>query len=369
MSVSATTNIRKSLESLPKGFHWLEVQDVRRETRDACSVQLVMPDSLKEDFSYSAGQYITVLHTIDGVELRRPYSLCMAPEEGEWRFCCKRIPEGRMSGYLHSGLGVGDQLAVMTPTGRFGVDEKVGSNHYVGIAGGSGITPIMALLKTLLMKDDASTFTLFYGNRSTPDIIFRELLLDLKNRYLERLQIFNVLSEEQTDVDVFHGLMDGEKVRTLVTSLTNPQTVERFFICGPGPMMDGAEQALTALGIDVEKISKESFGQVAPHAGMQRIPSFATSSSSATIRTGGSTVGIEIEAGQSVLDAALTAGLDLPYACKGGVCCTCKARLIEGTVNMAVNYGLEADEMERGFILTCQAIPSSEKIMVDYDEV
>lgn len=367
MSTSTQVMQHSSPKGLPKGFHWLEVLDVRRETRDACSVQLAVPDALRADFTYSAGQYITVLREIEGENLRRPYSLCMAPEENEWRFCCKRIPDGRMSGFLNTSLKAGDQLAVMTPLGRFGIDVEPGANHYVGIAGGSGITPVMSLLKRLLMKDDRCTFTLFYGNRATPDIIFRESLLDLKNRYLERLQIFNILSEEQTDVDFFHGLLNSDKVHTLVTSLTNPQAIERFFICGPGPMMDGAEQALTAIGVDASKILKESFGQVAPHAGLVAKQAIASTNSTATIRTGGSAIGVDVATGQSVLDAALAAGLDLPYACKGGVCCTCKAKLVEGSVDMAVNYGLEADEIERGYILTCQAIPTTEKILVDYD--
>lgn len=365
-SVNASQE-RLSAGELPKGFHWLDVLDVRTETRDACSVQLAVPPALQEQFRFSAGQYITVMKEIDGEQLRRPYSLCMAPQENEWRFCCKRIPDGRMSGYLNTSLKQGDQLAVMLPGGRFAKGLAAGPYHYVGIAGGSGITPVISLVKTLLTTEPSSSFTLFYGNRTTPDIIFRELLLDLKNRYLGRLQIFNILSEEQTDVDLFHGLLDSDKVETLVSSLTKPQLVERFFICGPGPMMDGAEQALNRLGIDADRILKESFGKIAPHAGVTAKPQVAASSVTATIRTGGSTQGVEVADGQSVLDAALAAGLDLPYACKGGVCCTCKARLTQGTVHMAVNYGLEADEIERGYILTCQAIPTSGQLTVDYD--
>jgi len=357
-----------SSPSLPAGFHWLEVADIRSETRDAVSVQLCVPKALCDSYRFLAGQYITVMREINGENLRRPYSLCVSPAEQEWRFCCKYIPGGRMSGFINNELSVGEQLAVMVPNGRFTCElDDSAAHHYVGLAGGSGITPVIALLKSVLRKETNSLFTLFYGNRATPDIIFRETLLDLKNQYLDRLQVFHVLSDEQTDAAVFHGMLDNERVESLVSQLTMPTDIDRFFICGPGPMMDGAEQALLRLGVDAPRIRKESFGQAAPQAGAAQVDIASSAHVTAIIRTGGSTVGVDVKAGQSVLDAALAAGLDLPYACKGGVCCTCKAKLIEGTVDMVVNYGLEADEVERGYVLTCQAIPTSDKVVVDFD--
>lgn len=353
---------------LPKNFHHLTVVEVRKETRDAVSILLEVPHHLESEFQFSAGQFLTLEHEHDGELLRRPYSLCVAPGTGEWRFCCKRIHGGRVSTFLNEELVAGDQLAVMIPNGKFGCDTQSNTQHqYVGLAGGSGITPIMSIIQTVLQQEPASNFTLFYGNRTSPDIIFRELLLDLKNRFLSRLQVVHILSDEQTDIAGFHGLLDEKMVETLLPQLVDPARIDGFFICGPGPMMDGAKKALNTLDVDPSVIHMESFGQKTVHASGIAPEPTVSSNITATIKAGGSSIGIAVNAGQSILDAALAAGLDLPYACKGGVCCTCKAKLVNGDVSMAVNYGLEADEIERGFILTCQAIPTTENLLVDYD--
>lgn len=355
-------------EKLPRGFKWLQVADIRRETRDAVSIRFAVPDEHAEHYDFTPGQYLTLRMEIDGESLRRPYSLCVEPASGELRICTKQIPDGRMSSYLNRKLQVGDWLPVMKPIGHFfGEPDGRDKHDYVAIAGGSGITPMMSILQHTLSTEPASTILLLYGNRSTEDIIFRETLHDLKNRYLGRLQIVHILSEEHTDVPLLQGLLDSEKVEALVGGLCEPGNIDRFFICGPGPMMDGAEAALQRLGVDADRVRVESFGsRTSAAAGAVRVDDKAPAAE-AQVRIGGNTVTVRVPYESSVLDAALAARLDLPYACKGGVCCTCKARLSAGTVEMAVNYGLEPDEIERGYILTCQARPTSDKLEIDYD--
>jgi len=358
--------------ALPTDFHWLTVADVRRETDHACSVHFAVDNKLRSQFAFKAGQYLTLLKEIDGEPLRRPYSLCVSPAEDELRICAKEIPAGRMSGYINNTLKVGDQVAVMVPHGRFYNEiDPSATHHYVGIAGGSGITPILSLLSTVLEEEKGSSFTLIYGNRTSADIIFRERLNDLKNRFLGRLQVLHILSEESTDVPLFHGLLDSERIESIVAGLTEPQHIDTFFICGPGPMMDGAESALQRLHVQDNKIKIESFGSGAGvHAGaLNSIESVSddTPRAQALIKRGGKSQTVGVPVSHSILDAALAASMDLPFACKGGVCCTCKARLLDGSVSMAVNYGLEQDEIDAGFILTCQARPTSDTLTIDYD--
>ena len=366
------SNTTEESNQLPKHFHHLTVSEIHRETQHAVSVRFELPADLKANYHFKAGQYLTLMHTINGESLRRPYSLCVSPAEQELRICTKQIPDGRMSSFINTELKVGDQLAVMEPNGRFCTDINPGqANRYVGIAGGSGITPILSLLSTLLRSEPNSAFTLLYGNRSSADIIFREKLADLKSHFLDRLQVVHILSEEQTEVELFHGLLDSERVERLITGLLKPDEIDQYFICGPGPMMDGAAAALDRLGIDKQNVKIESFGSAQPAAQAGKLSSNTETDqairSQATIKVGGKSLEVGIPDGRSVLDAALAAKLDLPYACKGGVCCTCKAMLVEGTVEMAVNYGLEADEIARGYVLTCQAMPTSDKVVVDYD--
>jgi len=358
---------------LPRGFHRLEVAEITRETDEASSITFHVPDHLLEIYSYTQGQYLTLMHEFDGERLRRPYSLWLAPDENKLRICSKKLPGGRMSGFLNDELKVGDQLAVMQPMGRFfqSLDIKT-AKHYLMIAGGSGITPVMSNIRAILDGEPNSKVTLLYGNRTIAGIIFREQLADLKNRHMGRLKIIHVLSEEQSDLEIFNGLLDGEKLAELLGSVSSPKEIDHFMICGPGPMMDGAKQALNALGVLDDRITIESFGDAQPvHAGavLGKTVGDTAIAATATIILGGVRSQINIPEGGKVLDAALAAKLDLPYACRGGVCCTCKAKLVEGEVAMDVNYGLEQEEVDRGFVLTCQSRAVSDKIVLDYDAI
>ncbi len=357
--------------SLPKGFHALTVADVRRETEDATSVAFEIPAEKEQAFTFKAGQYLTLMREFDGESLRRPYSVCVSPDEGELRVCVKRLPGGRMSGYVADELKVGDQLAVMEPNGRFTLEtDASATNHYVGIAGGSGITPVLSIVRTVLRAEPNSQVTLLYGNRGVNDIIFRRKLAELKDQYLERFSIIHVLAEGDDMIDLLSGMLTSEKIESLLTAFLQPKDIDGYYICGPGPMMDGAGAALERLGVAPERVKIESFGTAAPpvHAGaLATQTQDEGDAAQATVIIGGSRSQISVPRNGNVLDAALAAKMDMPFACKGGVCCTCKARLVEGEVDMAVNFGLEQDEIDRGFILTCQARPLTDTIVVDYD--
>lgn len=355
-------------------FHELVVADVRKETDDATSVAFHVPEDLAENYRFVQGQYLTLRTEVDGEDLRRPYSVCVSPDKGELRVCVKKMPLGRFSSFVNDNLKAGDRLSVLPPMGRFHAPiEAKDSKSYVLFAGGSGITPVISIIETVLEREPLATVTLFYGNRSTRDIIFCERLSDLKDAHLGRLRVFHVLSDEVPEVPLFGGMMTEDKVRDLVSSLTDPLAVDWYFICGPGPMMDGAKAALEGLGVEPGRIKIESFGE-RPIAGDAKKPVEATA-------VGDDTAAADVDViyqglrkkirvpfkGAPILDMAHEAKIDVPYACKGGVCCTCKAKLVEGKVEMDIVYGLEPDEVEAGYILTCQSHPVSDKIVVDYD--
>jgi ring-1,2-phenylacetyl-CoA epoxidase subunit PaaE len=350
-------------------FHSLTVTDVRRETEEAVSVAFEVPDALKETFGFVQGQYLTLRARVGGEELRRPYSVCVAPEDGELRVCVKKLHGGRFSSFVNDQLKVGDSLDVMAPMGRFHAPDEPGAlRHYVGFAGGSGITPVMSNLRAVLGREPNSRFTLFYGNRNARSIIFRDELADLKDRFMGRLQVFHVLGDEVPEIALFGGLMDEAKVTELVTRLIDVETVDWFFICGPGPMMDGAAAALARLGVPEEKVKIESFGARPFASQLARPVEDSGEGADVEVRFGGITTKLRVPfAGQPILDAVHAAGIDAPYACKGGVCCSCRARLVEGEVDMDVVYGLEPDEIAAGFVLTCQSHPKTARVVIDYD--
>ncbi len=371
MSV-ASAALKSDEPPLPRGFHWLTVADVRRETEEATSIAFDVPDDLAGTFSFIQGQYLTLLADIEGETLRRPYSICVAPGSGELRVCVRKMPRGRFSGFVNDALKIGDALAVMRPGGRFHMPIEPDVAHtYVGIAGGSGITPVMSIIRTVLDEEPASTFTLFYGNRTARSVIFRGALADLKDTFMTRLRVFHMLSDEARDIPLFTGVLDQEKVRDLCTSLIDPASIDGFFICGPGPMMDGAAAALNELGVPGARVKIESFGAATPAsppaAATARAANRDIPAATATLIIAGEQQIIDVPYDGSVLNAALAAHLDMPFACKGGVCCTCKAKLLEGEVRMDVNFGLEADEIAAGYILTCQSHPRTEKLVIEYD--
>src|SRR2546423_5958141 len=353
-------------------FHRLAVSDLRREAADAVSMTFAIPKELEGDYSFTPGQYLTLRTTMDGEEIRRSYSICSGPDDGELRIAVKKVEGGAFSSWAADDLRAGDELDVMTPTGRFAVAHAPDQVRlYVGFAAGSGITPILSIAKGVLAREPHSRFFLFYGNRSTGGMLFREALEELKDRFLQRLSVFHVISGEEQDIPILHGRLDGEKVRVLLRSLVPAASVDHVFICGPTGMSEDIEATCRDLGIAAERIHVERFvsglgGKPRPQA---PVPVSAPPKAIASLIIDGKRREVPVAEGEAILDAATRAGVDLPFACKGGMCSTCRAKLVEGSAQMEVNYSLEPWELKAGFILTCQARPTSDHEAVDYDHV
>ena len=353
-------------------FHTLKIKQVKRETADCVSILFDVPENLKEQFVFEQGQNITIKKTIDGEELRRSYSICSAPFENELRVAVKKVEGGKFSSFADAGLQVGDELDVLPPTGKF--NTKLSQQHtkqYVAIAAGSGITPVLSIIKTTLHNEPNSSFTLVYGNRSRSSIIFFEELEAIKNRYIKRFNFINVLSRERTDAPINFGRIDIAKLEEL-NKLIDYKNMDEFFICGPEEMIFNAKEFLEAKGIGSKQIHFELFttpGQkLAAGSKPQAVSNTDGPVSKISVKLDGRSFDFDLGFdSDNILDAALKQGADLPYACKGGVCCTCKAKLIEGEVEMEVNWGLEHEEIEQGYILTCQSHPKTEKVIIDFD--
>jgi ring-1,2-phenylacetyl-CoA epoxidase subunit PaaE len=309
---------------------------------------------------------------MDGEEVRRSYSICSGPDDGELRIAVKKVDGGAFSSWAADELKPGDELDVMTPTGRFGITPAPGEARvHVGFAARSGITPILSIVKGVLAREPKSRFFLFYGNRSSTGVMFLETLEELKDRFLQRFSLFHVISGEEQDLPILHGRLNGDKVRVLLRSLVPASSVDHVFICGPTAMSEEIEATCRDLGIAEDKIHIERFvsglgGKPRPKA---VIAPSAPPKAFASLVIDGKRREVPVAEGEAILDAALRAGIDLPFACKGGMCSTCRAKLVEGNAAMDVNYSLEPWELQAGFILTCQAKPVSEKIVVDYDHV
>ena len=353
-------------------FHRLAVNDLRRETADAVSLTFAIPQELADDYSFAPGQYLTLRTMMDGEEVRRSYSICSGPDDRELRIAVKKVDGGAFSSWAADELKAGDELDVMTPTGRFGVQPAPEeARTHVGFAAGSGITPILSIVKGVLAREPKSDFFLFYGNRSSEGMLFREALEELKDRFLERLSVFHVISGEEQDLPILHGRLDGEKVTVLLRSLVPAESIDHVFICGPTGKSEEIEKTCRDIGIAEERIHVERFvsglgGRPRPKA---PIPPTAPPKAFASLIIDGKRRDVPVAEGEAILDAALRAGVDLPFACKGGMCSTCRAKLVEGKAEMELNYSLEPWELKAGFVLTCQAKPVSEKVVVDYDHV
>ncbi|MCK2034089.1 MULTISPECIES: 1,2-phenylacetyl-CoA epoxidase subunit PaaE [Microbacterium] len=359
-------------------FHTLEVEDVRPLTEDAVEVTFTVPAELADDYDHLPGQYVALRTTLDDVEVRRSYSLCRAPEHRtdgaptRLSVAVKRDEGGMFSTWAQTGLRPGFRIDVMSPQGTFtsGLDD-LDEKHVVGIAAGSGITPLMALAHTVLSRSQTSRFTLLYTNRSTLDVMFLEDLADLKDRYPTRLTLHHVLSREQRTAPVLSGRIDEPKLRTILDALIDPADVDEWFLCGPLALVDLCREVLADVGVPREHVRFELFT-----TGDEPV----RAARPVTVRSGEKTVRIEVNldgvsstvespvaARESVLNAALRVRPDAPFACAGGVCGTCRARVLEGSVTMTENYALEPDELERGYVLTCQSHPTSDRVVVDYD--
>ena len=353
-------------------FYDLTVCDIRSETHDAKSVAFSVPDELKEELAFVQGQYLTLRATINGEELRRPYSVCVAPSSDEWRVCVKRDAMGRFSGFVNDELKVGDTLGVSRKAmGRFYAPiEPDRAKSYVMMAGGSGVTPIMSNIRAILEQEPKSDITLFYGNKTRRDIIFREDFCDLKNIHMERFRIFHILSDEVPDVALYSGMMTPDKVTELMTTLCKPLDIDHYFICGPGPMMDGGKAALIALGVEEDRIKIESFGNrpIADKKPVVKKEAAPVELASVDIIIDGVRTSLQMPFDTpNILGFALAANLDVPFSCKSGICSTCQAKLLEGEVTMGEVHGLEPEEIEAGYILTCSSKPKSKKIVIEYE--
>jgi ring-1,2-phenylacetyl-CoA epoxidase subunit PaaE len=351
-------------------FHPLTIAAVKRETEGAVSLRFDVPPELTAAYRFRPGQYLTLRASIGGEDMRRSYSICSAPDDGSLRVAVRQVDGGVFSTWVNTELNPGDTIQVMTPTGRFGLGpDGVDGRLHVGFAAGSGITPILSIIHGVLSREPASRFSLFYGSRSVDDILFREELEDLKDRHLGRLSIFHVLSREQQDIAMLNGHLDDAKIRLLLRHVVPAAAIDDVFICGPAAMIDSTEATLRDIGIDPGRIHVERF--VSAHDGAPRakpvIDTAAAPAHIAIIVADGKTREVPVADGEAVLDAALRAGMDLPFACKGGMCSTCRAKLTEGEVEMALNYSLEPWELRQGFVLTCQARPATPRVMVDFD--
>ena len=354
------------------GFHTLTIAEMVDETAEARSIRFAVPEELRETFKFKPGQHLTLKAEIGGEELRRNYSLCVAPQDGAVMVTVKRIAGGAFSNWANDELKPGMAIEVMPPHGSFTWDFKQGAaHHYVGFAGGSGITPVISLLKTALLTEPESRFTLVYGNRDSSSVIFLEALAQLKNRFMNRLQVYHFLAEEAEELDLFNGMLDRPKCDEILATLIDPAEVAAFFICGPGPMMDSAEAALKGRGVPADKIHLERFTAGRPLEAMQaQLEAMSREAAGLTILVTldgrKRRVAFDAAAG-NILDSARGAGLPAPFACKAGVCATCRARVVSGEVEMAARYGLTDEEVAAGYVLTCQSVPKGDGVELDYD--
>lgn len=354
-------------------FFPLSVTDIRRETRDSVIVTLAPPAEHRDEFKFIQGQYLTFRRNFDGEELRRSYSICAGRNEGVLRVGIKKVEDGWFSSWANDELKIGDTLEAMKPMGAFHAPiEPEKAKHYLGFAGGSGITPVISIIKTVLAEEPRSTITLVYGNRSANSIMFREELEDLKNQHMGRLNIIHIL-ETEADIELFSGLLTREKCEALFDRWVNVKGADFAFICGPEPMMLAVADALKAHGLPESKIKFELFASARPGKAKKTASNGKSAAHGAfcqaTIILDGVKRVIDMpKTGQSVLEAAIGANLDAPFACKAGVCSTCRAKVIEGEAEMEANYALEDYEVERGYVLTCQCHPLSDKIVIDYDQ-
>jgi ring-1,2-phenylacetyl-CoA epoxidase subunit PaaE len=355
-------------------FHKLKVADLRRETPECVSISFQVPEELKKNFVFKQGQNITIRTTIEGDELRRSYSICSSPLDNELRVAVKQAAFGKFSTWANTQLKKGDELDVLSPTGKF--YTELNSSHkknYLAFAAGSGITPVISIIKTTLATEPKSSFTLVYGNRNRNNIIFKEELEALKNRYIDRLAIHYILSREKTEANVNYGRINADKLNQLTQKLVSVEKADEIFICGPEEMIFSTKNWLIEKGVDNKKIHFELFTTPGQSSAIRREQLSPTKevegkTSKVTIKLDGVWVAFDLPFdGDTILEAALKQGADLPFSCKGGVCATCKARLLEGKVEMEVHYALEQEEIEEGYILTCQSHPRTDAVAIDFD--
>ncbi len=356
-------------------FHRLKVKDIRKETPDCISIAFEIPADLQKEFAFTQGQNITIKKDLEGEELRRSYSICSSPFDKELRIAVKHVTGGKFSAWANTHLKKTELLELLPPTGNFFTALNPNNKkNYLAFAAGSGITPLLSIIKTTLLTEPGSHFTLVFGNKNRASIIFREELDALKNKFVDRLSVHHILSRELTETAFNSGRVDRDKCNELFNKLININDCDEFFLCGPEAMIFSIKEYLEEKGIDKKKIHFELFttpdqkkNQAAPQTSIIK-KELEGMTSRVTIKLDG--IGFDFDLaynGEAILDAALRLGTDLPFSCKGGVCATCRAKLLEGKVEMDNNYALEPEELKNGFILTCQSHPRTERVIVDYD--
>ncbi len=353
-------------------FHALPVARVDKETRDAVAITLAVPDALRGQFRYAQGQHLTLRAAIGGADIRRSYSICAAVQDATLRIAVKRTPGGVFSSWANDVLKAGDQVDVMPPLGHFNLPlDPAAQRHYLGFAAGSGITPLLSIVKTTLAAESRSRFTLIYGNRASGTVMFREELAALKDRYLDRFNLVHVLSREAQDIELLHGRIDRAKADALLTHWVPIDDVAAAFVCGPEGMMEAVVGALKAKGLPESCIKVERFAASIPrhvHVALAEPVAGHTECEVTVVLDGASRTFLLEKAKENILEAGLRNGIELPYSCKGGVCSTCRCRLTEGEVDMDVNFALEDYEVARGFILACQSYPVTDRVVVNFDD-
>ncbi|HEX7156862.1 MAG TPA: 1,2-phenylacetyl-CoA epoxidase subunit PaaE [Burkholderiaceae bacterium] len=359
-------------------FHPLRIADIRAEAPDAVSMCFEVPPPLAEEYRFVEGQHLTLRAHLDGEELRRSYSICSAPADGELRIAIKAVPGGRFSHWAVSELKPGDAVDVMTPEGRFhALLDPAHPNHYVAFAAGSGITPVLSLIRSRLAEEPQARFTLVYGNRSPDAVMFHEALEDLKDRYMARFALYHVFSRQPQETALFNGRIDRARTRALLDSLIPAAGIDAAFVCGPASMIDEVEAALLDAGVPAARIHAERFG--APRAGAQPVPEPQMEESAPgakvelaariAVTIDGLRREFDFKPGQhSILEAGLAAGLELPFSCRAGMCCTCRARLLEGEVRMRRQFALEPADLAAHFVLACQAYPLTPRVALSFDD-
>jgi len=354
-------------------FYELKVADIYKETKDCVVVTLDVPKVLKATFQYKQGEHLNVRAMINGEEVRRSYSLCSSPTEDKWQVAIKKIDGGVFSTYANEVLKAGDTLGVMAPDGKFNVEVDASKKkHYVFFAAGSGVTPILSIMKTHLALEPDATFQLFYLNKRTKSIIFKEEIEGLKNRFLGRIEVFHFLTKENRGIPLLNGRFTSDKLQELTNKVIDIPSVDECFVCGPEEMIFLIKDEMVKAGLSEERVHFELFVTGNTEEDKKHIAEVLehqAEHTEVTIIDGDKEFHFEMDVDHhdNILDAALANDADLPFACKGGVCCTCRAKVIEGEVEMKLNYGLEPDEVEAGYVLTCQAVPTTDKVVVDFD--
>lgn len=352
-------------------FIKLQISNIRKLTSDAVEVTFAVPDDLKFFFKYEAGQYLTLRSQINNEDVRRSYSICSAPYEEQLSVAIKQIPNGKFSTYANEKLKIGDYLEVMPPMGQFVLNSETQKN-YVFFAAGSGITPILSQIKHLLKHGLANKIVLIFGNKNFGTILFRDEIENLKDKYLQNFSVHHIFSREKIGTQLYHGRIDKSKCENILDVLLDPTDIDEYYICGPNDMIFNIKETLEAHEVDIRRIKFELFnteGLKKATISKEEKEEYKDKASEILIQMDGDIFEFSLEySGQNLLDAAIENGADLPFSCKGGVCCTCKAKVIEGEIEMDVNYALEKDEVESGYVLLCQSHPRTERVYIDFDQ-